>query len=147
MRAKSRSTMHGVRDLRSIMERWSSRSRATRLMPKSQGVYHLCRLRLGGVSKTRLNSCTSSGGVRALSTKHVWERPGGQALRCPDLYRRDLATLPTPNKGQSLYQLARLHPPAQGKLYVATLSPPERRWEFFLSEASFFHPGLLGFFN
>ena len=102
--------------------------------------YLLRRLRPGGVGKTRLNSCTSRGGVRALSIKHVWERPEERVLRCPVLYRRDLATLPTPNKGQSLCHLARLHPPAQGKLYAATLSPPERRWDFFLSEDSFFSP-------
>ena len=37
MRAKSRSTMHEVKKLRPITDRWSSRSRATRLMPESQG--------------------------------------------------------------------------------------------------------------
>ena len=35
--AKSQSTMHEVKKLRSITDRWSSRSRATRLMPESQG--------------------------------------------------------------------------------------------------------------
>ena len=38
MRAKSRSTMHEVWNQRSIAERWSTRSRATSLMPESQGL-------------------------------------------------------------------------------------------------------------
>ena len=112
--------------------------------PKVRSFYLLRQLRIGGVSKTRLNSCTSRGGVRALPIKHVWEGPGWQAFRCPALYRRGLAAIPTPNKVQSLCQLARLHPPAQGKLYAATLSPLERRWEFFVGSQLFFTPGDWG---
>ena len=38
IRATSRSTMHEVKKLRSIAERWGSKSRVARLMPGSQGV-------------------------------------------------------------------------------------------------------------
>ena len=44
-----RSTMHEVRNLRSITERWRTRSRATRLRPESQGYSLLRLLRDGGV--------------------------------------------------------------------------------------------------
>ena len=62
------------------------------------------RLRIGGISKTRLNSCTSWGGVRALSNNACnVERPGGQALGCPVLCQRSLATTSHPNEGQKLH--------------------------------------------
>ena len=146
MRAKSRSTMHEVNDLRSIADRWSSRPRAARLMPEGQGILPPPPVEDRRSKQDRLNSRTSRGGVRALSIRHVWERPGERALRCPVLYRRDLATIQTPQRAE-LMPLAGLHPPAQGKPYAATLSPPGRRWEFFCRNPAFFHPGLLGLFS
>ena len=126
MRAESRSTIHEVNDLRSITDGWSSRSQAIRLMPGGQGFYLLRRLRLGGVSKTRLNSCTSRGGVRALSIKHVWERPGGQPLDTPFCTDVNLTRFALPRKVRA-YAIGKATPPAQGRLYAANLSPPERR--------------------
>ena len=49
MHTRLRSTMHEVRNHRSITERWRTRSRATRLRPENQGYYLLRRLRNGGV--------------------------------------------------------------------------------------------------
>ena len=146
MRAKSRSTMHEVKKLRSITDRWSSRSRATRLMPESQGFHLLRRLRLGGVSKTRLNSCTSRGGVRALSIKHVWERPGRRALICPVCTDVTLPRFPPPTKGRA-YAIGKATSSSPRKTVRRDLESARAKVAVFLSEASLFHPGFLGFFS
>ena len=59
----------------------------------------LYRLRIGGVSKTRLNSCTSRGGARALSNNACdVERSGGGPLDTPFCVDVTLSRLPTPTK-------------------------------------------------
>lgn len=62
----------------------------------------LCRLRIGEVSKTRLNSCASTGGVWALSNNDARRsglvgRPSGTPL-----HRRNLTTNLHRKKGQML---------------------------------------------
>ena len=133
------------KDLRSITERWSSRSRATRLMPESQESLPPPPIEDGGASKTRLNSCASRGGVRTLSISTYGRGLGGGPLDAPFCTMRPCHAS-HPQQRAELMPLARLHPPVQGKLYTAILSPPERRWEFFLSEASFFSPWATGVF-
>ena len=76
--------------------------------------------------------------MRALSIKHVWERPGGRALRCP--YRRDLATLPTPSKGRATYSCPR-------KAVRRDLESARAKVGVFLSESSFFPPWATGVFE
>ena len=127
MRAKLRSTMHEVKDLRSITDR--GRPRETRLMPESQGVLPPPPVEERRSKQDQVKLVHQQRrGASSLQYACNVERPGGRALGCPVLYRRDPATIRTPNKGQSLCQLARLHPPVQGKLYAATSSPPERRY-------------------
>ena len=87
------------RDHRSIMGRWTDSVEGGRIDARKFGDSLFHRLRIGGVNKTRSNSCISRGGVRILpnNTCNV-ERPVGRALRCSVLCRRDLAMTSHPNE-------------------------------------------------
>ena len=84
----------------------------------------LHRLRINGVSKARLNSCTSWGRVRVLSNnaRNV-ERPGGRPLDTPFYIDVTLPRLPTLTKDKGCAKGYELTPPVPRRLYPVYLSP------------------------
>ena len=144
MPAKSRSTMHEVKKFRSFTERWRSRSRATRLMPESRGFLPPPPVEVRRSKQDQVKLVHQQGGARALSIKHVWERPGGRALRCPDLHHVTLPRLPTPTKDRGCDKVYKLPPPVQRRLYAAYLSPASEKGVLFCLAQLFFILGNRG---
>ena len=92
---RSRSTVHEVAKYQSMADRWAARS-----IPLNKGVSSSAAWDRWS-KQDRLDSCTSRGGMRALSSnERRKERPGGRPLRYSVPYRRILPQHPAAIKGR-----------------------------------------------
>ena len=89
--------MHEVKDLRTITERWRSRSRAARLMPENQGFLPSPPVEARRGKQGQVKLVHQQEGCE-LSPLNMYGRDLGAGPRCPVLYHCNLATSVLPQQ-------------------------------------------------